>query len=204
MWSEEPHPMHEPCIKFYKDKTHDRLKLFLSRRDSSYQEAHTVNGVKTPPIKKLLKVLEEENLYTGIPTKLFHGDLQFDNIVYGDDKSFYLIDWREDFGGGEIGDVYYDLAKMYGGILMSYSHMREQENFSCICSGQEVFFKYSTEPSLEEFVNFYENWLKSNNFNVSKIKTLTALIFLNMAPLHEKEFGDLLFFQSKLMLNSIK
>ena len=204
MWNKEPHSMHEPCIKFYKDKTHDRLKLFLSRRDSSYQEAHTINGVKTPPIKKLLKVLEKEDLYTGIPTKLFHGDLQFDNIVYGDDKNFYLIDWREDFGGGEIGDVCYDLAKMYGGILMSYSHMREEENFSCTRSGQEVFFKYSTEPSLEGFVNFYENWLKSNNFNVSKIKTLTALIFLNMAPLHEKEFGDLLFFQSKLMLSSIE
>ena len=195
--------MGEPCIKFYKDKTHARLKSFLSHRENSYQQAHTINGVETPPIKELLNILEKEELYTGIATKLFHGDLQFDNIIYGDDKNFYLIDWREDFAGGEEGDVYYDLAKKYGGILMSYSDMSKQENFSCTCSGQEAFFQHSTEPSLEGFINFYEDWLKSNNFNVAKIKMLTALIFLNMAPLHEKEFGDLLFFKSKLMLNSI-
>ena len=32
---------------------------------------------------------------------------------------------------------------------------------------------------------------------------ITALIFLNMSPLHEKEFGDMLFFKSKQMLQEI-
>ena len=30
-----------------------------------------------------------------------------------------------------------------------------------------------------------------------KDKKITSLIFLNMSPLHEKDFGDLLFFKSK-------
>jgi thiamine kinase-like enzyme len=139
-----------------------------------------------------------------LPTKLFHGDLQFDNVIYGNDKKFYLIDWRQNFAGGDIGDVYYDLAKMYGGILMSYSSMKEKgwfSSWSCSYSGEEASFEHERSPALEKFQKFYEDWLVSNDFNLDKVKTLTALIFLNMAPLHEKEFGDLCFFKSKLMLS---
>ena len=39
--------------------------------------------------------------------------------------------------------------------------------------------------------------------DLDKVKTITSLIFLNMAPLHEKEFGDLLFFKSKQMLQEL-
>ena len=44
---------------------------------------------------------------------------------------------------------------------------------------------------------------RSNGYDLNKIKTITSLIFLNMAPLHEKEFGDLLFFKSKEMLQGL-
>ena len=192
------------CSKFYKDKTLERLQLFLSNREDSYKNAHTVNGTFCFPIEKLINNLDMNKLYQGLPTKLFHGDLQFDNVIYGNDKKFYLIDWRQNFAGEDIGDVYYDLAKMYGGILMSYSSMKDKGRvspWSCSRSGEEVSFKYERSSSLERFEKFYENWLVSNSFDLNKVKTLTALIFLNMAPLHEKEFGDLCFFKSKLMLS---
>ena len=37
------------------------------------------------------------------------------------DNKFILIDWREDFGENvEYGDLYYDIAKLYGGMILNY------------------------------------------------------------------------------------
>ena len=137
-----------------------------------------------------------------MPTKLFHGDLQFDNVIYGDGE-FYLLDWRQDFAGSNVGDVYYDLAKMYGGILMSYKLMKNNENFSCFIDENVVNYDYKNESNLTKFKPIYENWIIDNNYDLDKVKSITALIFLNMSPLHEKEFGDMLFFKSKQMLQEI-
>ena len=38
---------------------------------------------------------------------------------------------------------------------------------------------------------------------LDKVKSITALIFLNMAPLHETEFGNILFFKAQQMLQEI-
>ena len=142
-------------------------------------------------------------VYHGIPTIKFHGDLQFDNVIYGDDKNFYLLDWRQDFAGSNVGDVYYDLAKMYGGILMSYKLMKDESNFSCFIDKNVVSYNYKSEPALEKFKPIYEKWINDNGYDLDKVKLITALIFLNMSPLHEKEFGDMLFFKSKQMLQEI-
>ena len=49
----------------------------------------------------------------------------------------------------------------------------------------------------------YETWIIDNGYNINKVKSITTLIFLNMSPLHEKEFGDLLFFKAKQMLQEL-
>ena len=185
------------CKKFYYDKTNERLELFLSQRDQSFAGNHTVNNCHTRPIKELLKTINTRELFEGIATKVFHGDLQFDNVIYGADEKFYLLDWRQDFAGTDVGDVYYDLAKMYGGLLISYKLMKENGSFSCYRTEEKVTLEHKNNISLDKFINTYERWIKSNNFNLKKIKTLTALIFLNMSPLHEKDFGNLLFFKAK-------
>ena len=180
-----------------------RLKLLLDNRDESFKEKHIVNGVETNTIDELLEDFNWGKVYDGIPTKLFHGDLQFDNVIYGADENFYLLDWRQDFAGSNVGDVYYDLAKMYGGILMSYKLMKDDENFSCFIDQNAVNYNYKTESELESFKPIYEKWIVDNDYDLDKVKLITALIFLNMSPLHEKEFGDLLFFKSKQMLQEI-
>ena len=43
----------------------------------------------------------------------------------------------------------------------------------------------------------------AKDLDLDKVKLITALIFLNMSPLHEREFGDMLFFKSKQMLQEI-
>lgn len=193
----------QTCKKFYYDKSIDRLKLFLDRRDPSFAGNHIVNGTQTKSIHELLEKFNWENLYNGIPTKIFHGDLQFDNVVYGKDRKFYLLDWRQDFAGNNIGDVYYDLSKMYGGILMSYKLMKDENNFSCFIDNDIVNYQYTTNDELEGFKYIYEDWITNSCYDLNKVKSITSLIFLNMSALHEEVFGNLLFFKSKQMLQEI-
>jgi NDP-sugar pyrophosphorylase family protein/mannose-6-phosphate isomerase-like protein (cupin superfamily) len=188
------------CKKFYYDKTMDRLKLFLDRRDESFNTNHIINGFNTSSIHDLLKSFDWEDLYNGIPTKIFHGDLQFDNVIYGTDSKFYLLDWRQDFAASIVGDVYYDLSKMYGGILMSYKLMKDDKNFSCFVENNIANYQYETSDKLNQFKNVYEEWIVNNNYDLNKVKLITSLIFLNMSALHEEEFGNLLFFKAKEML----
>ena len=191
------------CEKFYFEKTMSRLKLLLKNRDELFKGKHIVNDIETDTIDDLLIDFNWGKIYNGKPTKRFHGDLQFDNVIYGDDNNFYLLDWRQDFAGSNVGDVYYDLAKMYGGILMSYKLMKDDENFSCFIDQNVVNYNYETESTLDEFKPIYEKWIIDNGYDLDKVKSITALIFLNMSPLHEREFGDLLFFKSKQMLQEI-
>jgi NDP-sugar pyrophosphorylase family protein/mannose-6-phosphate isomerase-like protein (cupin superfamily) len=193
----------EECEEFYHDKTFYRTELFLKDRDESFSGEHIVNGVNTDTIENLLADFNWIEVFHGIPTKLYHGDLQFDNVIYGDDENFYLLDWRQDFAGSNVGDVYYDLAKMYGGILMSYKLMKDNNNFSCFIDQNVVSYNYKSEPMLDKFKPIYEKWIIDNGYELDKVKMITALIFLNMSPLHETEFGNMLFFKSKQMLQEI-
>jgi thiamine kinase-like enzyme len=203
MWKPVESDIKSICTEFYKNKTRNRLDKFLSERDKSYLNSHTINGRSVDTIESLLYDFDWKYICNGIATKLFHGDLQFDNVIYTPKNKFYLLDWRQDFAGQDIGDVYYDLAKMYGGILMSYKLMKDENNFSCYVDKEMVSYNYKSEPKLDEFKSIYESWIIDNGYDLNKIKTITSLIFLNMAPLHEKEFGDLLFFKSKEMLQGL-
>ena len=80
---------------------------------------------------------------------------------------------------------------------MSYKLMKDDENFSCFSDQNVVNYNYKTESELESFKPIYEKWIVDNDYDLDKVKLITALIFLNMSPLHEREFGDLLFFKSK-------
>ena len=201
MWKPIDVDIKKDCLKFYKDKTMNRLDILLSQREESYQHTHVVNEVDTNTIKDLLDNFNWDMVSSGLATELFHGDLQFDNIIYN--GKFYLLDWRQDFAGSNVGDVYYDLAKMYGGILMSYKLMKNKENFSCFINESVVTYSHKSEPKLDEFKPMYETWVVDSGYDLDRVKLITALIFLNMSPLHEKEFGDLLFFKSKQMLQEI-
>ncbi len=204
MWQRFDKEIKEECLKFYKDKTLNRLQLFLSNREGSYSGDHIINGVKNKSVVKLLDDFDWDLISDGLATEMFHGDLQFDNVICTDQDHgiFCLLDWRQDFAEQSIGDVYYDLAKLYGGILMSYKLMKDSSNFSCHVDRDIVAYDYKHEPKLDEFKLAYEQWIVSNNYDLEKIKTITSIIFLNMAPLHEKEFGDLLFFKSTEMLQN--
>ena len=192
------------CSRFYKEKTLKRLSMFLASRTSDYEGEHNVNEMPTRSIHELLAKFDWESVLDGTPTQHFHGDLQFDNILYGTDGNFYLLDWRHNFGGSvEVGDVYYDLAKLYGGLVFSYNLLKDESNYTIETEGISVRYSYSHNLLLDTFRKEYEAWIFKHHYDLQKVKRLTALIFLNMAPLHERELGDLLFYKAKCLLEDL-
>ena len=116
------------------------------------------------------------------------------------DAKFVLLDWRHDFGGlTHAGDIYYDLAKLYGGTIVSYQLMKDGM-FSFNMSGSDVYYDFYTKSNLNDARDEYELFLKSHDFDLNKIKIITALIFLNMSPLHNDPFDHMVYYLGKNML----
>ena len=57
--------------------------------------------------------------------------------------------------------------------------------------------------NLKKFKEEYESWIIGRGFDLEKIKIMTALIFLNMSPLHDDNFGKMLWFKSIEMLTNV-
>jgi thiamine kinase-like enzyme len=145
-----------------------------------------------------------ESLYHNPVYSLFHGDLQFDNIVYNEELDKYTyIDWRESFGGStKGGDVYYDLAKLYGGCIIPYNLMKEESWVKLYEGSSVINYSYSVPVNLTKFKNEYEKWIVENGFDLNRVKLITGLIFLNMSPLHDEKFAKMLWFKSIEILSA--
>jgi len=134
------------CRDFYYAKTKKRLEMFYEKTGMK-EEPRYINGLEVPPLRELLEKVDWEHIAKGIPSN-FHGDLQFDNILVPKEQNadtkqqFLLLDWRQDFGGlTDMGDLYYDLAKLYGGMMMSYSLIKDGM-FSCDSSNDHVYYNF--------------------------------------------------------------
>ena len=188
------------CHDFYFDKTFDRINSFFIKYPF-YDKPLIVNGI---PIDKPLDILNKvdwANLAKGTPSS-FHGDLHFENILY-DGHQFKFLDWRDSFGGLiEYGDIYYDFAKLLHGILISHEivlnggyKIEESEN--------KINIDIHMSDSYSELIPFLSKWFKDNKYDILKINTLTALIFLNIAPLHHDPYSRFLYFYGILNLQNI-
>ena len=190
------------CDKFYHKKTIERINLFLNKYDYKNDLKKNINGILVPTIDELMKHVPWKEIYNGIPSKI-HGDLQFDNIIY-DKKKFSLIDWREDFGGNvNYGDLYYDLAKMYGGIEMNYDIIKKGK-FYYLEKENNISYNYDSRKILmNKIKKQFNKFLITNDFLLEKVEILKCIIYLNMSPLHEYPFDKLLFSHGKYELFKI-
>ena len=50
------------CSDFYKNKTMNRLEMFLSNRDESYKKTHNVNGVEVESIEHLINKFDWDSV----------------------------------------------------------------------------------------------------------------------------------------------
>jgi choline kinase len=171
------------CLMFYKEKTYQRVDIAINKK--KLNDYHIINGVHIGSIYDILKLVDFNMLCDTIPSN-FHGDFILDNVLYKDNK-FYLIDWREDFGGNiELGDKYYDLAKLKHNIYLNHNNLENNlynivENIdekSCTLDLKCNYF-------LINQIDDYDLFIKENKLNGKKINILMSLIWINMAPLHE-------------------
>ena len=180
--------MKEACHEFYSKKTLERVSLFR-KNNPEYHEPKFINDKQVPLVHELLEKIPWDLISNGIPC-LIHGDLQFQNILYNSQKKqFLLIDWRQDFAGHtNFGDLYYDLAKLYGGIKMNYDYiMKDLYDFEQTNEYVNVNFK-NWENDFE-YQKQLEDFIKKKGFELKKVKLLTGLIYLNMAALHHEPFN---------------
>ena len=188
----------QTCNKFYKDKTLKRVALYFDRFSEKDTE-EIVNGTTTPPLYDLLGKVDWNHLSEGMPVR-FHGDLHFENVLLSETGDFYLLDWRQDFGGNtEYGDLYYDLAKLLHGLIVSHGIINK-DLFYIEKVDNIIKYDFHRKNMLVQNEHQFFQFLKKEGFDVDKVKLLTALIFLNIAPLHHYPYSKLLFYLGKSML----
>lgn len=178
--------IHKLCYDFYLLKTWKRADEYLKKynlNDLSYK----INGIEVPKLHDLLINPELIGLYKLVFTGQFHGDFILENIIETDE--FKLIDWRQDFASSlDVGDIYYDLAKLNHNLIFDHDIINNKHYYisenecdilrrSKLADCQEVLFKF----------------LEENELSVKKVKMLTALIWINMAALHENPLDHFLF-----------
>ena len=181
------------CHKFYFLKTSDRV----GELDFG-SEFDTINGVRTGPIRALLNRVVWDAMYTDTFYQ-FHGDFIMDNIMKTPD-SYKLIDWRQDFGGNLFhGDMYYDLAKFRHNIIFNHLNV-DSDLFTLEFEEDGAIVDLKCNYFLMRQLEDFDKFVSENNLDLKKIKILTALIWINMAPLHEFKISKFLFYFGKYNL----
>ena len=187
----------EICKEFYFDKTLQRISEFFSK--SGYTDsANIINGEKIPNIFDLIQLLKNTRLFEGLPVKI-HGDFILDNLIFGE-SGFTALDWRQDFGGQlEIGDIYYDLAKLNHSLTMNHDLIKKN-GFTIEIKNGVVRAEILRRSTFIECDNILRQFIESRKLDYERISILTAVIWLNMSALHPYPLDLFLFNYGKYSL----
>lgn len=184
---------------FYHDKTRARVELFYRNFDKE-DGTERINGETMPSLSSLLEQVDWDSVARGLPGR-FHGDFHFENILWNpQSETFTFLDWRQDFGGDlEVGDIYYDLAKLLHGLIVSHELIAD-DAFSVDWGTDSIRFDFHRKQVLVECEHYFMVWCDKNSFDRKKVRLLTALIYLNIAALHHYPYSLLLYALGKRML----
>lgn len=191
------------CYGFYKDKTYSRVQHYC-RRFEQNDDPKIINGSKVPSVVELLDCVDWEDLCGQPNWSLFHGDFHGENILVDTEGLFTLLDWRQSFGAHskELGDAYYDLAKLRHGLLVNHGLVNADQFTIKEYQHNNVFISIAQHSNLIECEKTFDNWLDANSFDPMKVKLLTALIYLNICGLHEYPYAKFLYLYGQRLLNN--
>lgn len=185
------------CRSFYQEKTQKRIAQFF-KTNNLQDTKHLINGEQVPSLREMLKKVDFDALSQGLQSR-FHGDFILDNILKTH-TGYCFIDWRQDFGGLlQDGDRYYDLAKLNHNLTVNH-RIINQNLFSVHATDKAVVVDILRSSTLVECQSLYFDFLREQSYDLQKVKVLTALIWLNMAPLHHHPFNLFLYYFGKLQL----
>lgn len=175
------------CHAFYHDKTRQRIATYR-KKTAGLPAVSWLGDTKLEDVDALLDRVDWSTLAQGVPA-FIHGDLQFDNVLFDPEaKRFRLIDWRQDFAGEvAYGDLYYDLAKLNGGLSINYDLVKGNY-FAVEQDGDRLWIDFAVRQSGEEFRAMLMERVRRMGLDVKRVELLTALIYLNMSPMHHPPF----------------
>ncbi len=193
LWTpaEQTSNMSQLCHDFYYKKTIERIAKFNKKYDS--HQIEIINNQLTPTVAELLEKVDWDYLNKGHAC-FIHGDLQPDNIIFNEQLGeFKLLDWRQDFAGQtSYGDIYYDFAKLWGGLNLDYSRIKKNDFKYEEVNAKACVYSIPQMKNHEIMKAELEHYITENNFSVKKVKILVGLIYLNMSPLHHHPFDKML------------
>ena len=187
---------------FYHDKTISRIHKFCKEHDREDFDCH-INGIFCLPAEELVNRINWKKIAShGQFTENYHGDFHLENILVQDDE-FVMLDWRQNFGKSKIGDIYYDLAKMWHSLIVNhrivkdgYFNVNDENRRDIAIDIFRTFIDTEMENALKEYI-------KKNN-DIVQAELLTAVVFLNIAACHVGTYSVFLFYLGKYMINRIK
>ena len=188
----------------YHDKTYKRCKFFENK---DIDNILYVNGIKVDKINKMLDDIDWDLIYkNSIPSK-FHGDFQSENIIYNNNNLFTLIDWRQSFGNSlEIGDFYYDLAKLYHSLIVNGSDVKNKL-YKIKIDGDRSYVHIYMRSNLISLLNELKKFCKNNNLSWKNVELLGTLQYIGISSLydnfHNGEYGKFLFLFGKYLLSKL-
>ena len=201
LWKRKWFPNTEDiCRNFYFNKTMDRLTQFRVKY-SDWSEPSTVNGVVVKSIDEYLKMIDWDDLCSNTQWAFIHGDFQFENVIYNSvSDKFTCIDWRTDFGGDSYGDLYYDLAKMAGGMILDYQAVKANK-LEYAESNDNVTLNDCAILNGSAYVSQLAEFCIASGLDWTKVQLLWCIIYLNMSPLHDAPFDKYLFALAQLQFS---
>jgi len=192
----------DDCVEMYERKTKERVKKLI---DSELDKVKIINGVEVEPIKDMLDKVDWMNFYQHAIPSYFHGDLQPENIIYDErNDKFVLIDWRQKFGNSiQIGDVYYDLGKLYHAIMINGQTILK-DMFSYNRVGENITLDFYAKSNLISFMDIFEKFCEDEGYDWKQVELLGILQYFSICTLYdnfkEGKYGNFLFLYGKYLL----
>lgn len=187
----------DKCHNFYYEKTFNRINMIKSK-NILIDKIDRINDKNCIALEKLLKKIDWIKICNGDPAN-FHGDLHFENIIKSGSK-YKLLDWRESFDNLiKYGDIYYDFAKLNHGFIINHGLISEN-NFNVSIVNNKVNLSYVMTKKYENCQKIFFKFLNENNFSLYKVKIITALVYLNISPLHHYPYSNFLYYLGKYEL----
>ena len=189
------------CEYMYKTKTYDRIKQF---QNTDLDKLDHINGIFVESIISIMNKIDWNKIITNAIPANFHGDLQPENIIVSKDNTIFLIDWRESFGTDlKIGDLYYDLSKLYHGLLINGTIVKEKK-FSVDIENNQAKISYLSKDNLIKFNKKLELFCQKYQIEYNHVKLLGILHYVNIAEFYmetEPEYSKFIFLLGKLLMS---
>jgi GTP:adenosylcobinamide-phosphate guanylyltransferase len=202
---EAPESFDENCQKMIWDKTDERIAMFKEQHPN-IDNIRIINDTKIgDSVENIIRETRENNNFKSVACRV-HGDLQPENVIYNPNtKTFNLIDFRPRFGDDtEIGDIHYDISKLLHGCLVS-NRVVSANKYSLNINGDKAHInipKLSELQVLHDVLMLEIKYVK--DIDIKMCLFMTALHYINIAPLYKSDYGVFLFLLGKMILYKIR